>query len=201
MKKLITNILAVILLVSLLSCNNNEDFKSGDIILHTSTSTQSKMIQDVTNSKYSHVGIIYIKDGQTYVMEAVQPVKLTPIDEFINRGVDGKYTVVRYKGKFTKDDMKRMYDYASSQLGKNYDLKFQWSEDTMYCSELVFKIYYNAGIQLCNINQFKDYNLSSEEVQNSIKVRYNTEINPEELVVTPVDLYNGRSTYVIFDNY
>lgn len=201
MKKLITNILAVILLVSLLSCNNNEDFKSGDIILHTSTSTQSKMIQDVTNSKYSHVGIIYIKDGQTYVMEAVQPVKLTPIDEFINRGVDGKYTVVRYKGKFTKDDMKKMYDYASSQLGKNYDLKFQWSEDTMYCSELVFKMYYNAGIQLCNINQFKDYNLSSKEVQNAIKIRYNTEINPEELVVTPVDLYNGRSTYVIFDNY
>ncbi len=126
MRKLITNILVVILLVSLLSCNNNEDFKNGDIILHTSTSTQSKMIQDVTKSKYSHVGIIYIKDGQTYVMEAVQPVKLTPIYEFINRGVDGKYTVVRYKGKFTKDNMKRMYDYAYSQLGKNYDLKYKY---------------------------------------------------------------------------
>jgi uncharacterized protein YycO len=201
MRKLITNILAVILLVSLLSCNNNEDFKNGDIILHTSTSTQSKMIQDVTKSKYSHVGIIYIKDGQTYVMEAVQPVKLTPIDEFINRGVDGKYTVVRYKGKFTKDEVKRMYDYAYSQLGKNYDLKFQWSENTMYCSELVFKIYYNAGIQLCDIHHFKDYNLSSEDVQNAIKVRYNTEINPNERVVTPVDLYNSLSTYVIFDNY
>ena len=159
------------------------------------------MIQDVTDSKYSHVGIIYNKDGNTFVMEAVQPVKMTPIDEFISRGVDSKYTVVRYKGKLDEGQMKRMYDYASAQLGKNYDSKFQWDESSMYCSELVFKIYYNAGIQLCDIHQFKDYNLSSEDVQNVIRARYNTEINPNESVVTPVDLYNSLSTYVIFDNY
>ena len=159
------------------------------------------MIQDVTGSKYSHVGIIYNKDGKTYVMEAVQPVKMTPIDEFISRGVDSKYTVVRYIWGLDKRQKKMMFDYASAQLGKNYDSKFQWSESSMYCSELVFKIYYNAGIQLCDIHRFKDYNLSSEDVQNEIKVRYNTEIDPDELIVTPVDLYDGLSTGVVFDNY
>ena len=29
------------------------------------------MIQDVTHSKYSHVGMIYIQEGISYVMEAV----------------------------------------------------------------------------------------------------------------------------------
>lgn len=201
MKKLIISLLVVVLSVSLFGCSRNEGFRDGDIILHTSKSNQSKMIQDVTGSKYSHVGIIYNKDGKTYVMEAVQPVKMTPIDEFISRGVDSKYTVVRYIRKLDDRQKKMMYDYASAQLGKNYDSKFQWSESSMYCSELVFKIYYNAGIQLCDIHQFKDYNLSSEDVQNTIKVRYNTEINPNELIVTPVDLYNGLSTGVVFDNY
>lgn len=201
MKKLIISLLVVVLSVSLFGCNRNEGFRDGDIILHTSKSNQSKMIQDVTGSKYSHVGIIYNKDGKTYVMEAVQPVKMTPIDEFISRGVDSKYTVVRYIRKLDDRQKKMMYDYASAQLGKNYDSKFQWSESSMYCSELVFKIYYNAGIQLCDIHRFKDYNLSSEDVQNAIKVRYNTEINPNELIVTPVDLYNGLSTGVVFDNY
>ena len=201
MKKLIISLLVVVLSVSLFGCSRNEGFRDGDIILHTSKSNQSKMIQDVTGSKYSHVGIIYNKDGKTYVMEAVQPVKMTPIDEFISRGVDSKYTVVRYIRKLDDRQKKMMYDYAFAQLGKNYDSKFQWSESSMYCSELVFKIYYNAGIQLCDIHQFKDYNLSSEDVQNTIKVRYNTEINPNELIVTPVDLYNGLSTGVVFDNY
>jgi len=199
--KLITSLLAVVLSVSLFGCNRNEGFRDGDIILHTSKSNQSKMIQDVTGSKYSHVGIIYNKDGKTYVMEAVQPVKMTPIDEFISLGVDSKYTVVRYIWGLDKRQMKMMFDYASAQLGKNYDSKFQWSESSMYCSELVFKIYYNAGIQLCDIHQFKDYNLSSEDVQNEVKVRYNTEIDPDELIVTPVDLYDGLSTGVVFDNY
>ena len=140
MKKLIISFLVVVLSVSLFGCNRNKGFRDGDIILHTSKSNQSKIIQEVTGSKYSHVGIIYNKDGKTYVMEAVQPVKMTPIDEFISRGVDSKYTVVRYIWKLDDRQKKMMYDYASAQLGKNYDSKFQWSESSMYCSELVFKI-------------------------------------------------------------
>jgi uncharacterized protein YycO len=159
------------------------------------------MIENVTGSKYTHVGIIYIKDGKTFVLEAVQPVKLTPLNDFINRGVNSKYTVVRYYKKLSDDQMKRMYNYAISQLGKNYDMKFQWSDNKMYCSELVYKIYWNAGIALCDINQFKDYDLSSDEVQKAIKSRYNTAINPNEQIITPVDLYNSRSIITVFDNY
>lgn len=201
MKKLIVFLALLTLSVSLLGCHKNRDFRNGDIILHTSKSNQSKMIQEITGSKYSHVGIIYIKDGKTYVMEAVQPIKLTPIDEFIKRGVNSKYTVLRYTEKLSDNQMNRMYNYASKQLGKRYDLKFQWSDESMYCSELIFKIYDNAGIVLCDINKFKDYDLSSSNTQKMIKSRYNTDINLNERVVTPVDLYNSYSTRVIFDNY
>jgi uncharacterized protein YycO len=189
------------IIVTLLGCGNNETFKDGDIIFHTSKSSQSKMIQDVTESKYSHVGIIYIKDGQTYVLEAIQPVKITPLNEFINRGLDSKYTVVRYNKDLSENQLKRMFEYGYSQLGKNYDLKFEWSEDKMYCSELVYKIYESAGIKLCGINKFSDYDISSDEVQNEINLRYKTKININEPVVTPVDLYKTLSVHTIYSNY
>lgn len=203
MKQLITFLFVSILSVSIIGCSSNGTYKykNGDIILQTSKSSQSKMIQEVTNSKYSHVGIVYIKDGKPYVFEAVQPVKITPLDEFINRGVNSKYTVVRYNREFNEDQMNRMYNYATSQIGKNYDLKFEWSDKSMYCSELVFKIYYNAGITLCNINKFSDYDLNSNEVQNAIAERYDNKINLNEDVVTPVDLYESLSVHTVFDNY
>jgi len=56
-----------------------EDLKSGDIIFQTSKSSQSIAIQRATKSKYSHMGIIYKEGKNTYVYEAVQPVKLTPL--------------------------------------------------------------------------------------------------------------------------
>jgi len=198
MKIILTTIIS---LIALTGCYNDDNFKNGDVIFHTSKSPQSKMIQDVTQSKYSHVGIIYIKDGETYVMEAVQPVKVTPLDVFIERGVDSEYTVMRYKGNLSEEDLNKMYEYGSSQLGKNYDSKFQWSDNTMYCSELVYKIYETVGVELCDKNTFSDYNLSSKEVQTAIKKRYNTELDMNETVVTPVDLSNSNRLTTIFDNY
>jgi hypothetical protein len=61
--------------VKLLS--EKDQIKNGDIIFQTSLSQQSKAIQLATNSKYSHCGIIYKDNGQFYVYEAVQPVKIT----------------------------------------------------------------------------------------------------------------------------
>lgn len=198
MKIILTTLISLIILTG---CNNDQNFKNGDIIFHTSKSSQSKMIQEVTESKYSHVGIIYIKDGETYVMEAVQPVKVTPLNVFINRGVNSEYTVMRYKGNLSEQDLSKMYEYGSSQLGKNYDLKFQWNDKTMYCSELVYKIYESVGVELCDKNTFSDYNLSSEEVRTAIKNRYKTELDMNEVVVTPVDLSESNLLYTVFDNY
>ena len=69
--------------------------QSGDIIFQTSTSNQSKAIQLATNSKYSHMGIIYENDGAYFVYEAVQPVKLTPLQTWIQRGKNGHYVIKR----------------------------------------------------------------------------------------------------------
>ena len=69
--------------------------QNGDIIFQTSKSKQSKAIQLATKSKYTHVGIIYKKGKDFYVFEAAQKVKLTPLNSWINRGVNGHFMVKR----------------------------------------------------------------------------------------------------------
>lgn len=71
--------------------------KEGDIIFQTSLSQQSKAIQLATKSKYSHCGIIFKEGSDFIVLEAVQPVKTTPLNKWIARGEDGKYVIKRLK--------------------------------------------------------------------------------------------------------
>ena len=118
----------------------NIDFKNGDIIFQSSTSGQSLAIQLATHSKYSHVGVIFEDKGDLYVYEAVQPVKITPLQKFIERGDNQHYVVKRLidsKKIITTDVIQKMKQYGEKQIGKNYDLYFEWSDDKIYCSELV----------------------------------------------------------------
>ena len=178
---------------------NNSELQDGDIIFHTSKSSQSEMLQVATNSDLTHVGIIFFKQGIPYVFEAVQPVKVTRLQDFIDRGVDGKYKIVRYKDGLTQEQIDLGMVYSKKQLGKNYDIKFQWSDGRMYCSELVWKVYKEMGIDLCEPKTFSDYNISSPVVQDAIKKRYGTTFDMNEHVVAPVDIYESSLVETVFN--
>jgi len=178
---------------------NVSELRDGDIIFHTSKSNQSQMLQVATNSELTHVGVIFFRNGLPYVFEAVQPVKITRLENFIARGVDGKYKIVRYKDGLTKEQINLGIAYSKRQLGKNYDIKFQWSDKKMYCSELVWKIYKEMGIDLCDPKTFSNYNISSPEVQKAIKQRYGTTFNMDEQVVAPVDIYESSLVQTVFN--
>lgn len=181
---------------------NTQELMNGDVIFHTSTSSQSEMLQIATGSELTHVGVIFIKNNKPYVFEAVQPVKITPLNEFINRGVSGKYKVLRLKTPLSESQIKSGISYSKKQLGKSYDLKFQWGDKKMYCSELVWKIYNNMGIEICETKKFSDFNLTNESVKNAIQKRYgNNEFNMDESVVAPSDIYNSSLLYTVFNTY
>jgi hypothetical protein len=102
----------------------------------------------------------------------------------------------------SNDDKKKMYSYAKKQLGKNYDSKFQWSDNKMYCSELVWKIYKEIGVELCEVKQFSDYDLDNSLAVSAINKRYkNSNFNLSEKVVAPSDLFNSDKLKVIVDTY
>jgi len=196
MKKLIICILASLIFTN---CSSQE-LKDGDIIFHTSKSPQSKMLQIATNSNITHVGVIFFKSGKPYVFEAVNPVKVTPLQQFINRGVGSKYSIKRTKTPISNSELKIMMEYGKRQIGKPYDSKFQWSNDKIYCSELVWKIYHYAGIRLCDIKTFSDFNLNRPIVKQAIQSRYKGKFNIDESVVAPIDLYNSKELKTVYSN-
>src|SRR6187431_2877016 len=91
--------IALVLLVALVGCAQDAGYQphNGDIVFQTSRSAQSLAVQLATKSPYSHMGIVYLRDGTPFVFEAVQPVKLTPLAAWVERGEKGRFVVKRLK--------------------------------------------------------------------------------------------------------
>ena len=172
-----------------------EQIEDGDIIFQTSLSAQSKAIQQATNSKYSHCGIIYKNNGKFYVYEAAEIVKLTPLEEWVARGKDGHYVIKRLRIAnqiLTFNTLKKMKEEGAKLLGKSYDSAFDWSDEKIYCSELVWKIYKRgAEVEVGKLQYLRDFDLTGEEVEQKLKERYGDKIPKDEVVISPASIFNS----------
>lgn len=179
--------------------------QEGDMIFQTSESEQCKAVQIATNSKFSHCGIVFFQNNKKYVFEAVQPVKHTPIEEWIGHGKENHYVITRLKNSLSllnPQTIQKMKSYAAKLNNKDYDLYFEWSDDKIYCSELIWKIYKNgAGIELCPLQKLKDFNLKDARVKTILAERYGTKIPLEESVVAPSNLEQSTIVTKIIDTY
>ncbi|AFM04865.1 Orthopoxvirus protein of unknown function (DUF830) [Bernardetia litoralis DSM 6794] len=176
--------------------------KEGDIIFQTSLSSQSKAIQLATKSKYSHVGIIFKTDDNKnnfIVLEAVQPVKFTPLEDWIKRGKDSHFVIKRLKNAdevLTNEVIQKMKNRGNNWIGKNYDLYFEWSDEKIYCSELVWKIYKEVlGIEVGKLEKLSNFDLSNKIVKDKMKERYGNKISSEKLnenVISPASIFKSN---------
>ena len=193
-------IIFILTLLTILSCNSSvsksNKFKDGDIVFHISQSSQSNAIKHATHSKYTHIGIIFNKDNVPFVLEAVQPVKYTKLSKWIDHGKDSHYILKRLKNRnslLTNEILNQMKTEGEYFLNNDYDIYFNWSDDELYCSELVWKIYNRAAkIELCQLNKLKEYDLSHREVKNIMKKRYGNNLPLEELMVSPQDIFDSE---------
>lgn len=180
-----------------------QQFQNGDIIFQTSKSSQSKAIQVATKSKYSHMGLIYETGGQYYVYEAVQPVKLTKLNEWIKRGEDSHYVVKRLKDSsrvLTEATVKKMKNVGERFKGKSYDIYFEWSDDKIYCSELVWKIYKEAlDIEIGQLQQLREFDLTDDIVKDKMKERYGDKIPLDENVISPATMFDSDKLETIIE--
>jgi hypothetical protein len=178
--------------------------KDGDIIFQTSKSNQSKAIQLATNSKYSHMGVIYWQGVNPYVYEATQPVKLTSLSNWINRGVNHKYVVKRLinaENILTPDKLLKMRKAGERFKNKDYDIYFGWSDEKIYCSELVWKIYKEAvNIEIGKLQKLKEFNLNDPIVKKIMKDRYGSKIPMEETVISPESIFESDMLFTVLKN-
>lgn len=166
--------------------------KEGDVIFQVSNSSQSLAIQQATHSKYSHMGIVLFKSGQPYVFEASRTVRHTPLKSWIARGKDGHFVAKRLKKPLTPAQIKQLHVLAKRYEGKDYDLTFEWSDERMYCSELVWKMYQGAtGLKLGGLETLGDFNLTSGAVKVKLKERYGNKVPLKQQVISPVAMFDS----------
>ena len=186
------------------STNQYADLHSGDIIFQTTSSGLSAAIQLATRSKYSHCGMIFKQNNGFYVLEAVGPVKATPLTEWIAHGDEGKYVVKRLKNAatiLTADNLVEIKQAGEQLMGKNYDLTFEWNDERIYCSELVWKMYKRgANIEVGKLEKLKDFDLTSPQVKAKLKEHYGDKVPLNETIISPVTIFNSPLLVTVKSN-
>lgn len=173
----------------------------GDLIFHSSLSAQSQAIQLATHSPYSHCGLLYKKDGEWQVFEAVQPVKLTPLARWIARGQGQHFVVKRLRDAattLTPAALANLRAAGQPLLGRGYDLAFNWSDKQIYCSELIWKVY-DRGLhrQLGQLQQLRDFDLSHPAVQAKLRERYGAQLPLSEPVISPASIFRSPALVTV----
>lgn len=191
------------LLLAVFGCKDSlaDQLRDGDIIFHTSRSAQSIAIQKATHSKYSHMGIIFFRDGSPFVYEAIKTVQYSPLNKWIARGDGSHYVVKRLREAdrmLTAQAAAKLRAAAAKFQGKAYDFTFEWSDTRIYCSELVWKIYDRGlGMQVGRLQKLRDLDLSDPIVKAKMKERYGEHIPMDETVISPSEIFSFQGLVVV----
>lgn len=178
-------------------CQNQSKnaLQDGDILFQDFESKQSAAIKLATHSPWSHCGVLFYEGRQPMVWEAVQPVKITPLKEWIARNDSSYYEVKRIKNRdtyLTAEVITRMKTEGRKHIDKAYDIYFGWGDNALYCSEFVWKLYHRAaGIEVGLRHPLVSYDLSHPAVKSIMTERYGDSIPVDELMVSPEDIYQA----------
>lgn len=160
--------------------------RDGDLVFHTSRSPQSQAIQRATHSPFSHVGLVFHRDGKPFVLEAIATVRYTPLAQWRARGTEGRFVVRRLKVPLTPAQQRTLRAAAEKHAGKPYDLYFEWTDSRIYCSELVWKAYHEAlNIEIGTRQQLRDFDLDDPIVKVKLRERYGEHVPLDEPVISP----------------
>src|SRR5688572_16814937 len=126
------------------------EFKEGDIIFQET----DQRLKILTRSRWTHVGVI-LKEGTSLVVAQAGPgVVKTPLNTFIQNGINQDYVVKRLDEQvapLNDNQIASLKQAINAHIGKRYDFWFEWSDDVIYCSELVWKVFAQALSQHQNV--------------------------------------------------
>ena len=96
--------------------------------------------------------------------------------------------------KLSSEVVVRMKKLAKTWLGRPYDLRFRWDDQSLYCSELVYKLFdRGADVRIGKLQRASDMNLDDEHVQRALRKRFgNVRFDPTETVITPHSMFRDE---------
>ena len=179
-------ILFLLFVLTFVGCSadiDRADLKEGDVVFIEGQSSQAPYIKIGTMSQWTHCGIVVNTSNGLMVLEASKTVRLVNIDRFIGFAKNGNWCARRPKQAINSPIRYKKY------LGMPYDLAFKFDNGKMYCSELVWQIYKENGIELCKPRKVSSFLMTRlPKVKNLMEKR---NITMEQEAVAPVDLYRA----------
>jgi hypothetical protein len=126
----------------------------GDILLQPLHCWVCSLIEAQTSSPYSHVGVVGMQNKKLVVFEAWQSVRAVSLAEYMTKTQkDSQIEVLRLNDS-TLNPAQFSRDYFELFNGASYDAKFLWDnfdsdgKESLYCSELVAKLYILQGYDI-----------------------------------------------------
>lgn len=120
-------------------------------------------IEGSTDSPFSHCGIVVNRSGKWMVLEAIGPVKETPLSAWIGRGRDNAYVAYRLKPPL-QGQIPSIIAAAEKYEGRPYDIHYEMDDAKIYCSELLWKATRDAtGVKLGRVQKLGELNWKPHE--------------------------------------
>ena len=140
-----------------LFCSDAYEPKEGDLYFQSlPRNAVVNAIEGASESLYSHCGILVRKDEGWFVLEAIGPVRETPLAKWIKQARDKHYDVFRLEREH-RGNIPAFIQAARKYMGRPYDIRYRMDDEKIYCSELIFKGYRDAtGESLGKLVKFGD---------------------------------------------
>jgi len=140
-----------------------------------------------------------MKDGKWIVIEAVGPVKETPLTMWIKRGVNGEILALRFKEQYTVK-IPEFIKSANGYLGRPYDMQMEMDDEKIYCSELVYKAFNNVyHEEIGKTQKLGDLNWKPNE--KFIKSVEKGPVPLDRIMITPRAIAESDKMTVVFTSY
>jgi hypothetical protein len=182
-------VLAVAVLVALAACGprvpRGYEPRLGDVLFQSlPRQPLVEVIEGVSGSPFSHCGIVDEVDGEFVVLEALQRVRVVPLGDFLARGRDGAFAVYRWRAPWA-EQVPAILAAARRYLGRPYDLRYRLDDDSIYCSELLWKAFRDAtGGSLGQVQPLCE--LDWQPYEQAIRAMENGPVPLGREIITPI---------------
>ena len=133
-------------------------YRDGDVLVQHLKNPLGELICAVTQSRYSHCGMVVHLNGAPHVLEAIGPVKHTPLKQWISQGYGGRYLHLRPRNLSPKQICGAIAT-ASRMVGRPYDFQYELDDEKIYCSELIYKAFLRgAGLEIGRKQKLREMN-------------------------------------------
>ena len=176
------------------------DWQTGDIIVIDVSGEFAEVIRGMTHSPYTHCGLVRkTEEDGILVIEAVDPVRVVPLDTFLAQARGGHYVHLRVPA-LPDDRVDDVIAEAEKHFGKPYDHQVEWGDDRMYCSELTYKAYQRgAGILLGTRHRIGD--MDWQPYKEFIRGQAGGDLPLDREVITPAELVRTPWTTILANTF